>query len=104
MSDTSVSLGLLVTLHAKPGKESELAQLLTGALALAQEEPGTVAWFSYQIDASTFGVVDFFADDSGRQAHLDGPIAAALMANADELLASPPLITPIDALATKLPG
>jgi quinol monooxygenase YgiN len=85
-----VTVGLLVTLQARPGKENELAEFLTSALALAQAEPETTAWFAIKIDASTFGIADFFPAAAGRQAHLDGPIAGALMQRADELLASPP--------------
>lgn len=99
-----VNVGLLVTVEAKPGKEQEVADFLAGALPMAQDEPGTVAWFAVKIDDSTFGIVDFFPDDSGRQTHLNGPIAAALMDKADELFSSPPQIKPIDVLAAKLPG
>ena len=98
-----VTVGLLVTLEAKPGKEGELAAFVAGALPLALAEPETTAWFAIKIDASKFGIVDVFPDAAGRQAHLDGPIAAALMRRADELLASPPDIKPIDVLAAKLP-
>src|SRR6266446_7328938 len=97
-----VTVGLLVTLQARPGKEDELAAFLASALPLAQAEPETRAWFAIKIDASTYGIVDFFPDAHGRQAHLDGPIAAALMQQADELLASPPDIKPVDVLAAKL--
>lgn len=99
-----VTVGLLVTLQAKPGKEGELAAFLAAALPLAQAEPETTAWFAIKIDASTWGIVDVFPDAAGRQAHLDGPIAAALMQRADELLAAPPDIKSIDVLAAKLPA
>jgi quinol monooxygenase YgiN len=98
-----VTVGLLVTMHAKPGKENELAAFLTAALPLAQAEPDTTAWFAVKIDPTTFAIADFFPADAGRQAHLDGPIAAALLNRADELLASPPDIKPVDVLAAKLP-
>ncbi len=97
-----VTVGLLATLVAKPGKEEELASFLASALPLAQAEPDTTAWFAVKIDDSTFGIFDVFPGADGRQAHLDGPIAAALMAKADELLASPPDIKPIDVLAATL--
>src|SRR5262245_10751098 len=74
-----VTVGLLATLNAKPGKEQELASFLEGALPLAQAEGDTVAWFAVKIDDSTFGIFDVFPGTEGRQAHLDGPIAAALM-------------------------
>jgi len=97
-----VTVGLLATLSAKPGKEEELASFLAGALPLAEAEPATTAWFAIKIDDSTYGIFDVFPGADGRQAHLDGPIAAALMAKADELLSSPPDIKPIDVLAAKL--
>jgi len=97
-----VTVGLLATLVAKPGKEEELASFLASALPLAQAEADTTAWFAIKIDDSTFGIFDVFPGADGRQAHLDGPIAAALMAKADELLASPPDIKPVEVLAAKL--
>jgi len=101
-----VSVGLLVTVEAKPGKEDEVAAFLESALPLAQAEAETTAWFAIKIDGSTFGIVDFFPGQPGRQAHLEGPIAAALMekASAGDLFASPPVIKPVDVLASKLPG
>lgn len=99
-----VTVGLLATLTAKPGKEDEVGTFLAGALPLAEQEDATTAWFAIKLDDRTFGIFDVFPDDAGRQAHLDGPIAAALMERADELLASPPDIRPIDVLATKLPS
>ena len=99
-----VTVGLLVTLQAKPGKEDELAAFLASALPLAQAEPETTAWFAIKIDASTFGIFYALPAASGRQAHLDGPIAAALLQRTDELLAAPPDIKPVDVLAAKLPA
>jgi quinol monooxygenase YgiN len=86
------------------GREEELANFLTSALPLAEDEPDTIAWFAIRMGNSTFGIFDAFPDDSGRQTHLNGPIAAALMAKADELLSEPPRIEPVDVLAAKLPG
>ncbi|HEX3773553.1 MAG TPA: antibiotic biosynthesis monooxygenase [Polyangiaceae bacterium] len=97
-----VRVGLLVRLVAKPGKESILGEFLASALPLAQAEPATSAWFALRISANEFGIFDVFPDDSGRKAHLNGPIAAALMAKADELLAEPPRIEQVDVLAAKL--
>lgn len=99
-----VTVGLLATLTAKPGKEDEVAAFLTAALPLAEDEDATTAWFAIKLDDRTFGIFDVFADDAGRQAHLDGPIAAALMERADELLAAAPDIRPVDVLAAKLPS
>ena len=86
-----------------PGKEDELASLLSGAQPLAEAEEGTVTWFAFKVDEQTYGIFDAFGDDAARQAHLDGQIAAALMDKADELLASPPDIKPVDLLGSKLP-
>ncbi|MFS8064644.1 MAG: putative quinol monooxygenase [Luteimonas sp.] len=93
--------GLLARLEAKPGNEAEVAALLAGALPLAQGEAGTRTWYAFQLGTSTFGIFDTFDDEAGRQAHLDGEIAKALMANADRLLAVPPQIDKIDLLASK---
>ncbi len=97
-----VKAGLLVRLQAKPGKEADVAAFLKQGLPLAQQEPATTAWFALQLGPSTFGIFDVFPDESGRQAHLSGPIAAALMAKASELLAQPPVIENVDILAAKL--
>ena len=96
-----VKLALLVRLEAKPGKEEEVAAFLSSALPLAQSEPGTISWFAFRIGSSMFGIFDTFNDEAGRQAHLSGPIAAALMAKAPELLAKPPVIEQLDLLAEK---
>jgi quinol monooxygenase YgiN len=96
-----VKLALLVRLEAKPGKEEEVAAFLSSALPLAQSEPGTISWFAFRIGSSMFGIFDTFNDEAGRQAHLSGPIAAALMAKAPELLAKPPVIEQLDLLAAK---
>jgi quinol monooxygenase YgiN len=98
------SLGILARIEAKPGRESDVEKLLTGARALAEAEPGTQTWFAWRMGSSTFGVFDTFEDEEGRQAHLNGEIAKALMANADELLSQPPDISTIDLLAEKLPS
>lgn len=94
-------LALLAWLQAKPGKEDELAELLKSAQPLAVAEPDTVRWYSWQIDDSTFGVFDTFEAEEGREAHLNGQIAAALMANADKLLARPPIIEKLNILAAR---
>ena len=70
---------------------------------MANQESTTPVWFALRMGPSTFGIFDAFADDAGRQAHLAGPIAAALMANAAELLAEPPQIEQVELLAVKLP-
>jgi quinol monooxygenase YgiN len=97
-----VKLGLLARLEAKPGKEDEVAKFLTSALPLAENEPDTTAWFAIRLGPSTFGIFDVFPTEAGRQAHLSGPIASALMAKASELLAQPPVIEKVDVLAAKL--
>jgi quinol monooxygenase YgiN len=101
MSDVTVALW--VRLDAKPGKEKEVADFQRAGLAIVQQEPATTAWFAIQLNASTFGIFDVFPDDAGRQAHLAGRVAAALMAKAPELLAKPPAIEKINVLAAKLP-
>ena len=99
-----VRVALWVRLEARPGKEAAVEAFLKGGLALANQEPATTAWFALKIGPSTFGIFDAFPDDTGRSAHLNGPIAAALMANASALLSSPPSIEKVDVLAAKMPG
>jgi quinol monooxygenase YgiN len=96
-----VKVALLVRLEAKPGKEADVEQFLRGGLAIVQEEPATIDWFAIRLGQSTFGIFDTFPDDAGRDAHLAGRVAAALMAKAPELLAKPPVIEKVDVLAAK---
>ncbi|MGQ0678677.1 MAG: putative quinol monooxygenase [Actinomycetota bacterium] len=103
-SGTPVSVALYVPLEAKPGKEDEVAEFLKSALPLVDDEPGTTAWFAIRTGPATFSIFDAFPDDEGRSAHLNGKVAEALMANAEELFAKPPAIHQIDVLASKLPS
>ena len=98
-----VTVALFVRLEAKPGKEAEVERLLLDGLPIVLEEPATIAWFGIRLGPSTFGIFDAFPDEAGRQAHLTGRVAAALMAHAAELLAQPPVIEKVDILAAKLP-
>jgi quinol monooxygenase YgiN len=99
-----VTVGLLVTLDATPGKEDDLAAFLTGALPLVDQEPQTTAWFAVRLASSRFAIFDAFPSEAGREAHLAGPVAAALMKNAPELLATEPRIETVHVLASKLPS
>jgi quinol monooxygenase YgiN len=99
-----VKLALLATLEAKPGKETELAEFLKGALPLVKEEKATVHWFALRLGHSTFGIFDTFEGEEGRKAHLSGKVASALMAKAPELLAKAPVIEQVDLIAVSLPG
>lgn len=98
-----VNVALLARLEAKPGKEQEVADFLCSAVPLVNDEPDTIAWFAIQMGPSTFGIFDVFPDDSGRQAHLNGKVAAALMQKAPDLFSEDPDIQQIDVLASKLP-
>ncbi len=97
-----VKVAILARLVAKPGKEEEVAAFLAGALPLAEAEPATTVWFALRLSKNEFGIFDAFPNDAGRKAHLNGPIAAALMAKAGELLSEPPRIDQVDLLASKL--
>jgi quinol monooxygenase YgiN len=94
---------LFVRLEAKPGKENDVAAFLAQGLELANQEKTTPLWFSFRIGPTTFAIVDAFKDEAGRQAHLNGPIAKALMSQAPHLLAGPPVIEPMEVLGAKLP-
>ena len=95
------NLGLLATLKAKKGKEKEVSDFIKGALPLAQDENKTLTWYAFKIDESTFGIFDTFENEAGREAHLNGEIAKALMGKASELLAEDPKIQKINVLAAK---
>ena len=98
-----LTVSLFVRLEAKPGKEADLAAFLMQGLELARQEVATHIWFALRFGPATFAIFDAFADESGRQAHLAGPIAQALTAQAPHLLASPPVIERVDVLGAKLP-
>lgn len=98
-----VKKALYVRLDAKPGMESEVEAFLAGALPLVEAEPATTVWFAIRMGPSTFGIFDAFPNDAGRDAHLAGKVAEALMARAGELFRTPPEIEKIDVIAAKLP-
>jgi quinol monooxygenase YgiN len=98
-----VKLALFVRLEAKPGKEGEVEKFLNSGLPLVVEEPATITWYAIKLGPSTYGIFDTFPDENGRQAHLSGKVAAALMAKASELLSEPPQIQQVEILAAKLP-
>jgi quinol monooxygenase YgiN len=97
----AIDRGLLAILEAKPGKGDDLAAFLEQGRALAAEEDGTVTWYAFRLSDTTYGIFDTFADEDGRQAHLNGPIPAALGQVADDLLAEAPDIRQTDILAVK---
>jgi quinol monooxygenase YgiN len=99
-----VTVGLLVRLEAKAGREVDVENFLKSGLALVDDEPATLVWFAARLGPSTFAIFDAFPDDEGRQAHLSGKVAAALMEQADDLLSEPPAIEKLDVLAVKLPA
>jgi quinol monooxygenase YgiN len=92
-------VGLLVRLDAKAERADDVRTFLAGALDLVREETGTVTWFAIRLGPTTFGIFDTFRDESGRQAHLAGQVAAALMENAPALLAQDPVIEQVEVLA-----
>ena len=98
-----VKVALYVRLEAKPGKEAEVESFIKSGLPIVEGDPGTTAWFGIRLGPSTFGIFDAFPDEIGREAHLKGRVAAALMAKAPDLLAKPPVIEKVEVLAAKLP-
>jgi quinol monooxygenase YgiN len=103
MSTNKVNVGLLVRLEAKPGKEAEVEQFLKSGLAVVQTESATITWYAIRLSATTFGIFDTFPDTAGRDTHLNGRLAAALMAKAPDLFSKPPQIEKVEILSAKLP-
>jgi len=97
----SITVGLLVTLEALPGKEKDVEEFLRAGRPLVEDEPATVAWFAVKLGPTTFAIVDFFPDDAGRTAHLQGKVGQALGARTDELFARAPDIAELDVVASK---
>ena len=91
----------MVRLEAKPGKEAEVENFLKNGLNLANDEPGTKSWYAIKLGPSTFGIFDTFADEAGRDAHLSGKIAEALMLQSDAFLSSAPVIEKTEIVAVK---
>jgi quinol monooxygenase YgiN len=99
----ALTVAFVVKLVAREEMADEVGAFLADAVSLANEEAGTIVWFALRTDATTFWIVDAFPSTADRQAHIEGPIAAALMANAERLLATPPEILPAEILASKVP-
>lgn len=97
----TLTRSFVATLVAKPEHADDVAKLLGQAAEMAQAETGTIVWYALRSDETTFWIVDAFETEDARQSHINGPIAAALMANA-HLLAEPPVIRPADVLAAKV--
>jgi quinol monooxygenase YgiN len=97
-------VALWVPLEAKPGKEKDVEAFLNQGRALVDQEPETTAWFAIKMGPSQFGIFDAFPGESGRDAHLAGKVAQALMARAPDLFSKPPEIHKVDVIADKLPG
>jgi quinol monooxygenase YgiN len=97
----TIDRGLLALLEAKPGKGEELADFLRQGRELAVAESGTVTWYAFRLSDTTYGILDTFEDEAGREAHLNGQIPAALGQVGPDLLAKDPDIRTTDILAVK---
>jgi quinol monooxygenase YgiN len=97
----AVQVGVLVTLNAKAGKGTELADFLVQARELAVAETGTASWYAFKISDTTFGVFDTFETNAALEAHLGGEIPQALGRVADRLLAEAPSIETVELIAVK---
>jgi len=100
---TQTNIAILANIEAKPTFVTDVEALLNSAIDLANQEAGTTTWFAFKLSETRFGIFDTFADETGRQAHLSGEIAKALLSKADEWLSEPPQIMMADVLQAKLP-
>ncbi|MFE9728574.1 putative quinol monooxygenase [Streptomyces sp. NPDC005794] len=96
--------GFFVEFEARPGKEEDVAQFLVDAKELVDAEPGTLAWFAFRLGPTSFRIFDAFETEEDRETHLQGKVRQQIEARGDALFSTPPTITPVDLLATKLPG
>ncbi|MEV8212898.1 antibiotic biosynthesis monooxygenase [Leifsonia sp. NPDC077715] len=95
--------GFLVEFEALPGQEESVAEFLVAAKKLVDDEPGTLAWFSFQTGPAAFRIFDAFETENDRAAHLQGKVRQAIERQAEQLFTAFPTITPVDILASKLP-
>ena len=93
------TLGLLVTLEARAGKEADAEAFLMSARPLALDEKGTLKWYAIKLGPGKFGIFDTFANEAGSNAHLTGGIAKNLTARASELFAVPPRVEKVEVIA-----
>ena len=103
-SRITLPAAILARVEAKPGKDAAIKAFLKSAFPLANAAPYTSVWFALKMGPSKLGIFNVFPHAEGRTAHLNGQIAAALMANAAELLSQPPSIEMVEVLASKMPG
>ncbi|PYX27508.1 MAG: antibiotic biosynthesis monooxygenase [Acidobacteria bacterium] len=94
-------LAVWAQLEAKPGKEKEVEDPLKSAQPLAERESGTLSWYAIKMGPTTYGIFDAFADESSRNARLNGDIAKGLFAKAKDLFSKPPDIAKPEILAVK---
>jgi quinol monooxygenase YgiN len=97
----ALRFGFLARLEARPDTTSELATFLERGRELAVAEEGTVTWYAFRIDETTFGIFDTFETEAGRDAHLKGAIPQALAGAGPDLLAAEPEILPVEIVAVK---
>ena len=96
-----VTVGLLIRLEAKPGREADVVQFLEGVMPVIEAEPGTAAFFALRLGSSTFGIFNAFPDEAARQRHIAGDAAVGLSRLAADALAEPPRIEAVTVLASK---
>jgi quinol monooxygenase YgiN len=97
----AVTVGVLALLKAKPDKGADLAAFLESGRAIAAAEQGTVTWYAFKLEDSTYGIFDTFESEDARNAHLGGEIPRALAEVGPDLLAKDPEIHVIDVVAVK---
>ena len=97
----AVKFGVLALLEAKPDKSGDLAELLQSARSIASAEEGTVTWYGFKVDDTTYGIFDTFDSQEARDAHLEGEIPAALASVGPDLLAKAPDIRLVEIVAVK---
>ena len=91
----------MALLEAKPGKEKEVEDFLSSGADIVLDEPKTITWYAFRLSPSLYGIFDTFEEQEGREAHLSGEVAKALMQKAPDLFSASPDIQMADIIAVK---
>lgn len=93
---------LLAELNAKPGAADEVAELLTGLVGIARNEPGNLVYAIHrQCDnPDAFVLYELYKDRAACDAHLAAAPVQQVLQRFETLLLAPPRIVFCNTVAT----